>query len=85
MLLGQSLFNVKAAKHEVEITDKSYQLSPKKQAELFDLFFYINPKHYKLDKQSVVNTAKNQRLDILYAKYSERNNVLFPENINYIA
>ena len=82
MLLGQSLFNVKAAKHKVEITDKSYQLSPKKQAELFDLFFYVNPKHYKLNKQSVVNTVKNQRLDILYPKYSETNNVLFPENIN---
>lgn len=82
MLLGQSLFNVKSERHEVAILDKSYQLSPKKQAILFDLFFNINPLHYKLNKQSVVNSLKNQRLDISYPKYLNKKGVLFPEKIN---
>lgn len=82
MLLGQSLFNVKSERHEVSILKNSYQLSPKNQPVLFDLFFNINPLHYKLNKQSVVNSMKNQRLDISYPKYSNKKGVLFPEKIN---
>lgn len=81
MLLGQSLLNVRAQRQEIIIKDKSYQLSPKKQASLFDIFYYINPQHYKLDKQSIVNQAKNQRLDITYPKYSNKKNILFPQKI----
>ena len=82
MLLGQSLLDVKSERQEVEINDKSYQLSPKKQSQLFDIFFYVNPLHYKLDKQSIVNSLKNQRLDISYPKYLSKKSVLFPEKIN---
>ncbi|WBX73715.1 DUF4292 domain-containing protein [Tenacibaculum pacificus] len=81
MLLGQSLLNVKSKRQEVVITEKAYQLSPKKQSELFDIFFLINPIHYKLNKQSIVNSAKKQRLDIRYPSYSNKNNILFPEKI----
>jgi len=82
MLLGESLFDVKENRQEVAIANKSYQLSPKKQPNLFDLFFYINPSHYKLDKQSIVNVEKNKRLDISYPKYLSKNKALFPEKIN---
>ena len=82
MLLGQSLLNVRSEKQEVAINDKSYQLSPKNQPNLFDIFFYVNPSHYKLDKQLLVNTIKNQRLDINYPKYLIKNKELFPEKIN---
>ncbi|WP_299156224.1 DUF4292 domain-containing protein [uncultured Tenacibaculum sp.] len=81
MLLGQSLLNVKSQRQEIIIKDASYQLSPKKQASLFDIFFYVNPQHYKLDGQSIVNPLKNQRLDIRYPKYSTKKGVLFPEKI----
>ncbi|WP_299001011.1 DUF4292 domain-containing protein [uncultured Tenacibaculum sp.] len=82
MLLGEALVDVKSERQEVAIHDNSYQLSPKNQSELFDLFFYINPLHFKLNKQSVVNPLKNQRLDISYPKYSKKNSTLFPEKIN---
>ncbi len=81
MLLGQSLLNVRSERQEVEISGKSYQLSPKKQSELFDIFFNVNPSHYKLDKQSIVNSVKNQRLDISYPRYLTKKGVLFPERI----
>ncbi len=82
MLLGEALLDVKSAPQEVQINKKSYQLSPKKQPKLFDLFFYVNPQHFKLDKQLVVNSLKDQRLEISYPKYSKKNNTLFPEKIN---
>lgn len=81
MLLGQALLDVKAKRHEVEIIKNSYQLSPKKQSNLFDIFFYVNPISYKLDKQSLVNSIKKQRLDIAYPEYSTKNGVLFPNKI----
>ncbi|WCC45980.1 DUF4292 domain-containing protein [Tenacibaculum finnmarkense] len=37
--------------------------------------------HYKLNKQSIVNTAKKQRLEIKYPSYSTNNGVLFPKKI----
>ena len=74
--------NVRSERQEVVINDKSYQLSPKSQPNLFDIFFYVNPSHYKLDKQLLVNTIKNQRLDIKYPKYLIKSKALFPEKIN---
>lgn len=82
MLLGQSVFDIKQVKQKVEIAEKSYKLSPKKQPNLFDVFFFVNPSHFKLNKQRLVNLSKNQRLDVLYAKYLKKENILFPEKIN---
>jgi len=82
LLLGQSLINVKDQKQDVSIKDNSYVLSPQSQAILFDLFFYINPSHFKLDKQSIVNTAKNQRLDVFYPTYNVFDNTFYPAEIN---
>ena len=82
MLLGEALIDVKSERQDVVIQENSYQLSPKVQSDLFDLFFYVNPQHFKLNKQSIVNSEKNQRLDISYPKYHKKNSTLFPEKIN---
>ncbi|TDQ28706.1 DUF4292 domain-containing protein [Tenacibaculum caenipelagi] len=82
MLLGEAMMDVKSERQEVAIQERSYQLSPKNQSNLFDLFFYVNPQHFKLNKQSIVNSVKNQRLDISYPKYHKKNSTLFPERIN---
>ncbi|KGL62068.1 DUF4292 domain-containing protein [Polaribacter sp. Hel1_85] len=82
LLLGQSLMNVKEQKQKVIIQDNSYVLSPKKQEDLFDVFFAVNPSHYKLDKQSIVNAVKNQRLDVLYPSYNVVDDAIFPSEIN---
>lgn len=81
MLLGQASLDITSQKQEVEIINASYRLSPKKQPTLFDVFFDINPMHFKLNKQSVVNSIKNQRLDIKYPSYSVRSNVTFPDKV----
>ncbi len=81
LLLGQSIKNVKEEKHNVVIKDNSYVLSPEIQANLFDIFFAINPSHFKLDQQSVVNSIKNQRLDIFYPSYKLVDDELFPSAI----
>ena len=81
LFLGQALTNLKEEKQVVEIVDNTYILSPEKQAELFDVFFNINPAHFKLDKQSIVNVDKNLRLDVKYPSYNLIDDVVFPSAV----
>lgn len=85
LFLGQALQNVKKEKQQLEIVNNAYVLSPEKQSELFDIFFKINPSHYKLESQTIVNDAKNMRLDINYSGYNFIEKTLFPEEIKIIA
>ncbi len=81
LFLGQSLLNVKEEKQKVEIVNNTYILSPEKQASLFDIFFTINPSHFKLDEQSIINSEKKLRLDVKYPSYHLVDNVVFPSEI----
>ncbi len=82
LFLGQSLLNVKEIDQEVAIVNNRYILSPEKQAELFNIFFTINPAHFKLDEQNIVNTEQNLRLDVNYPSYNLIQNTVFPSAIN---
>lgn len=82
LFLGQSLVNVKEEKQDLRIENNQYILSPEKQAELFDIFFTINPSHFKLDQQSIVNEEKDVRLDVKYPSYTIINKNIFPSEIH---
>lgn len=85
LLLGQSLLNVKKQKLGVTIEDNNYVLAPESQVQLLDISFFVNPSHFKLDKQSVVNPQKNKRLDISYPSYKMIDGELFPQEIQILA
>ena len=85
LLLGQSVHKLKKLNKYVEIKDNSYVLSPRHKINLVDLSFFINPSHFKLNKQSIVNNTKNTSLDILYPNYKIINNEVFPARIKIIA
>jgi len=82
LLLGEAIADLKDERQEVEIKENTHVLSPKNQSELFSIFFFVNPSHYKLDKQTLISLEKKQQLDILYPQYTVRNNVVFPDQIN---
>ena len=82
LLLGQAVLNLKKGKYEVQIIDKSYQLKPKQNNNLYGILFFMNPENYKLDKQEIRNPKKEQLLAISYPKYSEIEGKLFPKNID---
>lgn len=85
LFLGQSLQNLKKEKHNVSIIDNTYVLEPKAQDNLYDIFFEVNPSHFKLDKQTLINEENKLRLDIIYPNYDLIDNVVFPSKINLIA
>lgn len=85
LFLGQSLGNLKEDKYDIEIVDNSYILTPEQQNKLFDIFYAINPSHFKLDKQFLVDADKKMRLDIIYPSYNLKGKTVFPNQINIIA
>ena len=81
LFLGQALQDVTEEKQDVTVMNNRYVLNPEQQAMLYDIFYTINPAHYKLDNQSIVNEAKGLRLDIKYPNYKLINSVVFPTAI----
>lgn len=85
MLLGEAVLNLKKEKQEIEVVNNTYKLTPKKTSNILRLLFLVNPSHFKLDKQSVIDPMRDQRLDVSYPKYSLKDNVVFPDKINIVA
>ena len=82
LFLGQAILDIKKEKQKVKIINNSYVLSPKIQANLFNVFFAVNPAHFKLDRQSIDNFIKNRQLDIKYPSYKLVDGEIFPQEIN---
>ena len=82
ILLGQAVFDLNDGRFKSQIDQESYLVTPKKQTELFDLFYWINPKHHKLNKQEIQNSDDDQKLSIVYPKYQKVSGVFFPKEMS---
>lgn len=85
LLLGQAILDVKSNRQELVVGQESYVLSPKKQSELFAVFFYVNPSNFKLNQQSLISATNQQRLDIMYPSYLKKEGVILPNKIKILA
>jgi hypothetical protein len=81
ILLGQAVLNLKKGKYNSVIDKNSYQLSPKKENELFGILFFMNPDNFKLDKQEIRHPEKQQLLSVSYPNYNKIKGEQFPKNI----
>lgn len=82
ILLGQAVLNLKKEKYDSKIDNQLYLLSPIKENELFGILFFMNPDNFKLNRQEITNTEKQQLLSVSYANYKNIKGEQFPENIN---
>jgi len=82
ILLGQAVLNLRKEKYDSKIDNRLYLLSPKKENELFGILFFMNPDNFKLNRQEITNTEKQQFLSVSYANYKNIKGEQFPENIN---
>jgi len=85
ILLGQAVLNLRQGKYDSKLDNQLYQLSPIKENELFGILFFMNPDNFKLNRQEITNTEKQQILTVSYANYKDIKGEQFPENINIIA
>jgi hypothetical protein len=82
ILLGQAVLNLRKGKYDSKIDNQLYQLTPIKENELFGILFFLNPNNFKLSRQEIQNTEKQQMLTVSYANYIEIKGQQFPEKIN---
>ena len=85
LLLGETLFDLKEQKHVVSNNEASYILSPEDQNTLFEIFYLLNPGHFKLDSQQLAQPLEKRFLEIDYKSYQLVDKQIVPEIINIIA
>ena len=80
MLLGQVLFNLRKDKYRSSIAYQAYQLQPKAEALLGQLFL-IRPDTFKMARQKFEQPIENRNLTIHYKSYQKAGNQDFPKEI----
>jgi hypothetical protein len=81
LLLGQAVNDLKKGKYTAESAQASYQLTPRKNGDLYKILFFMNPENFKLNKQVVRDTEKQQEFTVAYPNYSRIEEEHFPQKI----
>lgn len=85
ILLGQAIYSLKDEPHEVSINTNSYALHPKDQKALLELFYLINPSHFKMDSLQMFQQLEKRMLQVDYSSYQEVKKQILPQNIRIVA
>jgi hypothetical protein len=85
LLLGETLFNLKSDNYLASNNEASYILQPENQQALFEIFYLLNPGHFKLDSQQLSQPLKKRFLQIDYKMYQLVDKQIFPEIMNIVA
>lgn len=85
LLLGEAIFSLNSNTYDVSVNEEAYILQPKKQLELFEIFFLLDPVHFKVKSQQISQPKEFRHLQIDYLTYQEVDKQTLPENIKIIA
>jgi hypothetical protein len=85
ILLGQAIYDLKKEPYNVFVNENSYALHPKDQKALIELFYLINPSHFKMDSLQLFQQLEKRMLQVDYATYQEVKRQIIPQNIRVIA
>ncbi|WP_053970727.1 DUF4292 domain-containing protein [Mangrovimonas sp. ST2L15] len=85
ILMGESLFELNRTDFDMSINDNSYLFQPKDQTALFELFYIISGRNFKMKSQQLAQSATNRFLEIDYLSYQQVEKEVFPENLRVIS
>lgn len=85
LLLGEVLYNLNEAPYKVSVHDSSYVLQPKKQKELFEIFFVLDPSYFKVKSQQISQPKELRHLQIDYLSHQDVEKQTLPERIKVVA
>lgn len=85
LLLGEAIFNLKNGDYKASVNEGSYVLQPKNQRELFEIFFLLDPTHFKVKSQQISQPKEFRHLQIDYVSHQQVEKQILPENIKVIA
>ena len=71
LLIGQTILDLKDKRYSSEVEGISYLIEPKRQEELFDILFWLNPSTFKVDKQEVRQPIEQKKLSVSYTEYQK--------------
>lgn len=84
ILLGEALFKLDKETYNMSVHNDAYLFQPKEQVPLFELFYVVNPSHFKMDSQQLAQPESSRFLEIDYLSYQEIDKQSLPENIKVI-
>lgn len=85
ILLGEAVNNLNKEEYVASTYEKSYLLQPREQQDLFEVFYLLNPSHFKIDSQQFAQPQENRILQIDYKGYQRVDKQTLPQNIKIIA
>ena len=85
LLIGESLFDLKDDTYVISNNEASYILQPKNQNALLELFLLLNPSHFKMDSQQLLQPLKKRFLQIDYTGYQQVDKEVLPQTVKIIA
>lgn len=85
VLFGETLYSLKASEYKASADTESYIVQPKKQRELFEIFFLLYPTNFKVKSQQISQPQEFRHLQIDYLTYQEVDTQILPERIKVIA
>ncbi len=81
LVLGEALYNLQKENYDVSVHQKSYLLQPKEQPDAFEIFYLLNPSHFKIDSQQLAQPIDARILQIDYLSYQNVEAEIFPQQI----
>lgn len=85
ILMGETIYNLKEGDYKASVDDGKYIVQPKKQRELFEIFFLLDPSLFKVKSQQITQPKEMRHLQIDYLTYQQVDKQILPENIKVIA
>ncbi len=85
IVLGQAIYDLKDEPYQVAVNGNSYALEPKDQKTLLELFYLINPSHFKMDSLQMYQQLQKRMLQVNYSSYQEIDKQILPQNIRIVA
>ncbi|MCF6296709.1 MAG: DUF4292 domain-containing protein [Flavobacteriaceae bacterium] len=85
LFLGEALLDLNNGKYQIDIQENLYTLKHINNSYPFDILFWVNPKTFKLKKEKITDSKKEQVLTILYKDFEKINESLFPKGFTISA
>lgn len=85
LLMGNAIFEIDKNDYNMTVFEEAYLFQPKEQLPLFELFYIINPAHFKLNSQQLQQVTEARFLQVDYLKYQIIDKQTFPEQLKIIA
>ncbi|WP_053976470.1 DUF4292 domain-containing protein [Mangrovimonas xylaniphaga] len=82
LLLAEPIFGYKSNKYVASTHENSYVLQPEEQNAVLELFYLLNPKHFKMDSQQLYQPSSRRMFQIDYQTYQDVDKQIVPEKVH---